>query len=144
MTSPDDRARDLNQFGADRLPALMGLEILIAQPERMTGRIPVTAPLVAGNGYFWAAAVIMLADTLCAYGAGLNLPEGARSFTTVELKTNFLGTASEGQVVSGQAAPVHLGRTTQVWDATVVNDSTGRTIALFRCTQMLIYPPPSG
>jgi uncharacterized protein (TIGR00369 family) len=68
-----------------------------------------------------------------------NLPEGASSFTTIELKSNHLGTAREG-VVECVATAAHLGRTTQVWDAVVTDKANGKTIALFRCTQMILYP----
>jgi uncharacterized protein (TIGR00369 family) len=83
--------------------------------------------------------VITLADWLCAAGMSPNLPEGA-SFTTVELKTNFLGSAREGEIVSGVARPAHKGRTTHVWDVEVKNETSGKIIALFRCTQMILYP----
>jgi 1,4-dihydroxy-2-naphthoyl-CoA hydrolase len=135
---PSRTAEELNEFGKDRLPGLLGLQILTCEPSQVSGRIPITRPLIAGTGFLWAPVVIALADTLCAYGTGRNLPEGA-SFTTVELKTNFLGTVGEGGVIAGRATPVHLGRTTQVWDAVVTNEATGKTIALFRCTQMILY-----
>jgi len=99
----------------------------------------VTERLIAGTGVLWAPVVVALADALCAAGAGANVPEGA-SFTTVELKTNFLGTARPGESITGEAIPAHVGRTTQVWDVTVRNEATGRTIALQRCTQMVLYP----
>ena len=134
------RVRELNEFGRDRLPGLLGLEILTIEPEHVTGRIAVTPPLIAGTGFLWAPVVIALADTLCAYGCGGNLPPGARSFTTVELKTNFLGTVAAGGAIAGEATPVHRGRTTQVWDAVVTNEATRKLIALFRCTQMILYP----
>jgi len=70
---------------------------------------------------------------------GPNLPEGA-SFTTIELKTNFLGSAKVGEVVSGVARPVHRGRTTHVWDVEVKNNNSSKVIALFRCTQMILLP----
>lgn len=137
----DERVRRLNEFGRDRLPGMLGLEILTCTAERVTGRIPVTPPLIAGTGFLWAPVVIALADTLCAYGTGEGLPAGARSFTTVELKTNFLGTAAVGAAIVGEATPVHRGRTTQVWDAQVREEAAGRTVALFRCTQLILYPP---
>ena len=84
-----------------------------------------------------AASVIALADTLAGYGTITNLPEGAKSFTTVELKSNFIGTARSG-AIAGIATPAHLGRMTQIWDA-VVTDDKNRKIALFRCTQMILY-----
>ncbi len=136
----EERVRNLNEFGSDRLPGLLGLEILKAGPDEITGRIPVTRPLIAGTGFLWAPVVIALADTLCAYGVSEHMPEGAHGFTTVELKTNFLGTVAEGGAIRGRAAPVHTGRTTQVWDASVCDEATEKTIALFRCTQMILYP----
>ena len=65
--------------------------------------------------------------------------DGATLFTTVELKSNFLGTATEGTIAC-VARPAHLGSTTQVWDAVVTAKATGKTIALFRCTQLVIRP----
>jgi len=67
----DERAQFLNDFGRDRLPGMLGLEILTCTAERVTGRIPVTPPLIAGTGFLWAPVVIALADTLCAYGTGV-------------------------------------------------------------------------
>ena len=91
------------------------------------------------NGFLHAGSVVTLADTTCGYGCFANLPDGATGFTTIELKSNHLGTAREGTIVS-RATPVHLGKTTQVWDAVVTHKETGRTIALFRCTQLVLYP----
>jgi uncharacterized protein (TIGR00369 family) len=82
---------------------------------------------------------VTLADTACGFGCVANLPEGAQNFTTIELKSNHLGTAREG-TIAVSARMVHGGRTTQVWDATVTNKATGKAIALFRCTQMILYP----
>ena len=67
------------------------------------------------------------------------LPEGASGFTTIELKANFLGTTREGAIVC-RAAPIHLGRTTQVWDAVVSVEGSDARIAIFRCTQMVLWP----
>ena len=120
------------------VPSLFGLEVLELERDRVRGRVPVTERLIAGTGVLWAPVVVGLADALCAAGAGANVPEGA-SFTTVELKTNFLGTARPGEAILGEATPAHVGRTTQVWDVTVTNEATGRTIALQRCTQMVLY-----
>ena len=130
---------DFNQLGAGRLAGLVGLEIVTIGPGEATGRLPVTSNVMAGNGYLHAASVVALVDTLCGYGCLRSLPEGATSFTTVELKANFVGTATAG-TVEGRARLVHGGRMTQVWDAEATDASSGRTIALFRCTQMLLRP----
>ena len=144
MTEPsDERVAYLNEFAKDRHPGIVGIEVLSVEPELVTGRLDVTHELVAGTGYLWAPVIVTLADWLCACGIGPNLPEGA-SFTTIELKANFLGTVREGGAIAGRARPVHKGRTTQVWDVEVADEATGRIIALFRCTQMVLMPRPSG
>ena len=118
---------------------LLGIDI-DEQAEGLTGRFTVTHDLIAGTGFLWAPVVIALCDALCAFGVGRNWPEGAASFTTVESKANFLTSAREGEVVVGTATPLHLGRTTQVWDATAFDESNGRAMAAYRCTQLVLYP----
>jgi len=141
----DDRtgADAVRRFNAEPpwgpFPSMIGLEMLEIERDVVRGRLDVTDQLLAGTGFLWAPVVVGLADALCAAGTGANLPEGA-SFTTVELKTNFLGSARGGEAVEGEARPAHLGRTTQVWDVTVTNTTSGRLIALQRCTQMILYP----
>jgi uncharacterized protein (TIGR00369 family) len=137
--TPAERAVRLNEFASARHPGLVGVEVLHAEADRVVGRLAVTAPLVAGTGYLWAPVVVTLADWLCAAGMGPNLPEGS-SFTTLELKANFLGTVREGGAIRGTATPVHRGRTTHVWDVRVDDEATGKPIALFRCTQMVLGP----
>ncbi len=135
----DERVASLNDFARDRHPGIVGVQVLTCDRDEVTGRLDVTHELVAGTGYLWAPVVVTLADWLCACGMGPNLPEGA-SFTTVELKANFVGTVREGGAVGGVARPVHRGRTTQVWDVEVTDEAAGRPLALFRCTQMVLLP----
>ena len=90
-----------------------------------------------GVGASFAPSIVALADTLCAYG--MILPKGATGFTTAELKCNFMSTVREGGVLC-EARLVHGGRTTQVWEATATHTETGKVLALFRCTQMILYP----
>jgi uncharacterized protein (TIGR00369 family) len=101
-------------------------------------RLTVRPELTAPNGYLHAATVVALADSSCGYGTVASLPDGASGFTTIELKSNFLGTVLEGGVAC-EATLVHGGRTTQVWDARVTDEATGHAIAFFRCTQILLY-----
>ena len=130
---------ELNAFGAERLPGLIGVEIVSVEGKRLTSRLKVRPALLAPHNYLHAASVVALADTTCGYGTIANLPEGAQTFTTIELKTNFLGTAREG-TIECEAEMVHGGRTTQVWDARVTDSASQKVIALFRCTQMILYP----
>ena len=126
-------------FGAGHLPGHLGVEIITVDRLAVESRMAVTRQVMAPNGYLHAAAVVALADTSCGYGCIAALPEGASGFTTIELKANFLGTAREGAIVC-RATPLHLGRTTQVWDAAVRVDGNGAEIARFRCTQMILWP----
>ncbi|MFM0200566.1 PaaI family thioesterase [Paraburkholderia fungorum] len=119
------------------LPGLLGVHVLALEQGTLSAELTVRDELLAPNGFLHAATVIGLADTACGYACLAHLPETARNFTTVELKSNFLGTATQG-TIRAVAKGVHLGRSTQVWDATVT-DPNGRTIALFRCTQMVLY-----
>ena len=130
-----------NRFGENHLPGLMGVEILTISREAVESRMAVRREVMAPNGFLHAASVIALADTSCGYGCVATLPEGAKGFTTVELKANFLGTAREGAIAC-RATPVHLGRTTQVWDAVVTHEANGAKIALFRCTQIILWQNP--
>ena len=107
---------------------------------RASGRFTVEKLHMAPNGFLHAASIIALVDSACGYACVASLPDGAGGFTTIELKTNFLGTAQEGEAVACAARLVHGGRMTQVWDAEVVNETTGKTMAVFRCTQMVLWP----
>ena len=129
---------ELNKRGTGTLPGLIGIEVLEATEGRIQSQLELREELLAPNGYLHAATIVALADTACGYGCSVNLPDGAEGFTTVELKSNFLGTKHEG-VIACEATLVHGGRATQVWDATVTDDESGKKLALFRCTQMILY-----
>lgn len=136
---PEITLEHLNGLNRGHLPGLLGLEFTELAPGRMAGRMPVRPDLLAGNGFLHAASVVALADTACGYATVAHLPEGAESFTTIELKSNFFGTVVTG-VVLCEARAEHLGRNTQVWDAVVSDAASGRRLALFRCTQMVLWP----
>ena len=125
--------------GDGRLPGLVGVRVVAVEHRMLVAELDIRPELLAPNGFLHAASVIALADTACGYGCIAHLPEGAESFTTIELKSNFLGTARDGTLAC-VAKPAHLGRTTQVWDATVTRKTDGAAIALFRCTQMILWP----
>ena len=124
---------------AKSLPGLLGLEFGEAPPGFVRGRMHIKPHHMAPNGYLHASSVIALADSACGRGASLSRPEGATGFTTIELKTNFLGTATGG-AIEVEARLVHGGRLTQVWDAEVRREGETKPFALFRCTQMMLYP----
>ncbi len=129
----------LNERGSEYLPGYLGIEIIELAPNTLTSRMPVKKLHVAPNDFLHAASIVALADTACGYATLAHLPEGAQSFTTIELKSNHLGTVRDGSIACVATAQ-HLGRTTQVWDAVVTDEADGRQLALFRCTQMILWP----
>jgi uncharacterized protein (TIGR00369 family) len=129
----------LNERGSEYLPGYLGIEIIELAPNTLTSRMPVKKLHVAPNDFLHAASIVALADTACGYATLAHLPEGAQSFTTIELKSNHLGTVRDGSIACVATAQ-HLGRTTQVWDAVVTDEASGRKLALFRCTQMILWP----
>jgi uncharacterized protein (TIGR00369 family) len=132
---------DLNRRGEGFLPGYLGIVFTGLTEDALRAELAIRPHHVAPNGYLHAGTVVTLADTACGYGCVTRLPEGATGFTTIELKSNFLGTAREG-TIAVVARPQHLGRTTQLWDAVVSSKDSGRTIALFRCTQLVLYAKP--
>src|SRR5437763_2453663 len=135
-------AAQFEEAGRALLPGSVGIEFDSLEAGLVTSRLRIERKHMAPNGFLHAASVIALADTSCGYGSQVSLPAGATGFTTIELKSNFMGTATVGDEIACRARMVHGGRTTQVWDAEVA-DGTGRTLALFRCTQMVLYPKPA-
>jgi 1,4-dihydroxy-2-naphthoyl-CoA hydrolase len=129
----------LNRRGGEYLPGYLGIEMLELLENSLRSRMPVKKLHFAPNNFLHAASIVALADTTCGYATMAHLPQGAQSFTTIELKSNHLGTVSEGSIAC-LATAQHLGRNTQVWDAVVTDEANGKKIALFRCTQMVLWP----
>ncbi|MCX5834665.1 MAG: PaaI family thioesterase [Deltaproteobacteria bacterium] len=136
---PEINLERMHRRNKGYLPEMIGIEWLSIEPGKVTGRVKIRQDLLAPNGYLHAASIIGLADTACGYGTFAHLPDGAENFTTLELKANFLGTLREGAMAC-EALLIHAGRTVQVWDAVVTDEGSGRTLALFRCTQMILWP----
>ena len=134
---PEELAAFMNRKSAGYLPALLGFTLLSITKDRVVARMPVEKHHLAPNDYLHAASVVTLADTVCGMATIVNLPEDAGGFTTIELKTNFLGTTRDG-FIRCEGTPAHIGRRTMVWDARVWDEKTERDIALFRCTQMIL------
>lgn len=135
----DVSPESLNRDSKECLPGFLGIEMVEVEQGLMTSRMAVKPLHGAINGFLHAGSVVTLADTTCGNATIAHLPAGAQSFTTVELKSNHLGTVREG-VIACTATAQHLGKTTQVWDAVVTDEATGRKLALFRCTQMILWP----
>lgn len=139
VTTNQTSVERLNQANVGKLAEHLGLTITEVEVGRVVGRYEARPDLVAHTGYLLAGAVLSVADLLCAYGVDTVWPDGANGFTTVEAKCNFVGTIRDGAAIC-TATLVHGGRTTQVWDAETRSEATGKLMAAFRCTQIILYP----
>ncbi|MDT8222662.1 PaaI family thioesterase [Pseudomonas aeruginosa] len=135
----DTSIEELNQLGGGCLPGMFEMEMTELAEGLLKSRMTIKPSHLAHNGYLHAAAIVALADTTCGSACIAHLPEGAISFTTIELKSNHLGTVRQGAICC-EASVQHLGKSTQVWDAVVADEVSGKRIALFRCTQMVLWP----
>lgn len=130
---------DFDKFGAGYLPGFLGMRVVSVNCSEVQMELSVARHHMAPNGFLHAGTVISVSDTACGYGCLSSLPEGAEGFTTIDTKSNHVGTARDG-TIECRAVRVHAGRTTQVWDAVVSHRESSKVIAMFRCTQMILYP----
>ncbi len=122
---------------ADFLPGKFGLTVTRIEEGQLDAQLLIAPWMLAPNGFLHAASIILLADTAAGYACMAHLPAGSKNFTTLELKSNFLATACEGTLRT-ECRAEHLGRTTQVWAATVFGPND-KKLALFRCTQLVLW-----
>jgi 1,4-dihydroxy-2-naphthoyl-CoA hydrolase len=127
-----------NKIGAGKLPGHLGIVVTRVTEAELVAELLVGQIHMAPNDFLHAGTIVTLADTCAGYGCFANLPPDASGFTTIELKCNHLNTARDG-TLRANAKPAQLGKTTQVWDTIVSHVESGKTLALFRCTQMILY-----
>ena len=114
----------------------LGIELVNYDHNKIKLKMKADDKLKAPNGYIHGGAITSLADTACGIATFLNIEKG-QNFTTIELKTNFISAANIGDNMLCEAILIHKGRTTQVWDAEIINESNKRKIAIMRCTQII-------
>lgn len=125
----------LKGFGGG-LPRAMGVKITFASKKKMIAELPVTPIVLNRNARANGGALMAFADCIGAAGTVMNLPEGYVT-TTLESKTNFLG-AGVGPVLQAVSIPLHMGKTTMVWQTTITNSGDGSRVAIITQTQILI------
>jgi uncharacterized protein (TIGR00369 family) len=118
------------------LAKLIGVEIVEATKARVVGRLVVRPEICTTFDTLHGGAIMAFADTLGATGAFLNLPPGAGT-TTMESKTNFIGAAKVGTVVSAESLPVHIGKSTSIWQTRITRED-GKLVAIVTQTQMVL------
>ena len=137
MPRPDVTIESLHRRQAECLPGKFGLVVTRIADGELDAEVALQPWMLAPNGYLHAASVLLLADTAAGYASIAHLPDGAKNFTTVELKSNFVATTRDG-TIRCECRADHLGRTTHVWSVTVFGPGD-RRLALFRCTQLILW-----
>jgi uncharacterized protein (TIGR00369 family) len=138
IAAKDDRMDMLARIKDEMLPfaMLLGIEFVSASADRIVARMNVREEFCTRPAVLHGGAVMAFADTLGATGTIVNLPAGATT-TTIESKTNFIAPAPVGTQVIGEAAPIHRGRRTMIWQ-TRVTTPEGRLVALVTQTQLVL------
>ena len=131
--------KDFNRYGEEYLFGFLGMEFLKIEEDEVVGRIELQKHHFGWNGFLHAGTTFALADSCAGYGCVRSLPAGATGFTTIETKNNFLATVRKGSIRAA-AAPLHRGRSTQVWDVTVISEQTDKVLCCYRSTQMILWP----
>ena len=115
----------------------LGLNMIQSEKAGVVAELVVNEALCTTCRIMHGGAVMAVADTLGAIGAFLNLPEGHKTTTTIESKTNFLRSAPRDSKVVAECLPLHVGRRMSVWQTTLRNEE-GKSIAVVTQTQMVL------
>jgi len=137
VTGPDEAAR-LREV-AERQPPFaltLGIRLVSYGLDRVVGEMDVVPGLGNRNGVLHGGAIMAFADNLGGTSASLHLPPGA-STTTVESKTSFFRAVPVGATVRGECVPLHVGRTTSVWQTSLLGEE-GRLAAMVTQTQLTL------
>jgi len=108
-----------------------------AEKDRVMARMQVRPDLCTLYQTLHGGAIMAFADSVGAAATIINLPEDAKGTTTLESKTNFIGSAKEGTTLTATATPIHRGRRTQVWQTRLETDD-GKLVAIVTQTQMVL------
>jgi 1,4-dihydroxy-2-naphthoyl-CoA hydrolase len=117
------------------LAQTLGVNIVSVTKKRVAAEMPITPKHLNRSGRVAGGALMAFADLLGATGTVANLPPDHRT-TTLESKTNFFA-AGEGPVLKAVSKPLHIGRTTMVWQTTIRNGDR-RLVAVVTQTQMVL------
>jgi 1,4-dihydroxy-2-naphthoyl-CoA hydrolase len=130
---------ELTTFMHETMPfsALIGAEAVAAAADEVRARIAWDATRCTAGNVMHGGLLMTLADTVGAWCAFLNVPQGAGT-TTIESKTNFLRAVRSGSV-HAIARPLHVGRTVVVID-TELRDDDDRLVARVTQTQAVLNP----
>ena len=120
----------------------LGIEFIEQGEDFFRGTMPVDQRTLQPYGLLHGGASVLLAETLGSMAANLCLEPGTGQAVGVEINANHLRAKTEG-VVTGTARPLHVGRSTQVWDIRI-EDEQGRLVCVSRLTLAMRYEKKVG
>ena len=129
--------KQMNSLAKDSFVSHLGIKIAKINKQGAVAKLKVSKVIMAPNGLIHGGAITSLADTACGFGTMYHLKKD-QMFATIELKTNFISAVQRGTIVC-EATLIHKGKTLHVWDSKIFEEKSLKVIALFRCTQMIIY-----
>ena len=133
--APQNLSPDTTPVMQGGMPRALGIRITSLAPRKVTAEMPVKPLHLNMNGRVNGGAIMAFADVLGALGAVANRPPGYRG-GTIESKTNFFA-SGVGPVLSAVCVPLHIGRTTSVWQTTIQN-ADGSKVAMVIQTQISV------
>lgn len=129
----------MNGFGQPSLVDHVGIEFTGCTDDSLSARMPVDRRTVQPYGILHGGASVVLAETLCSFGAVCTLDPEKASAVGMEINANHLRPVRSGWV-HGTATPISLGRRTQVWEIRIVNDED-KLVCISRCTMAVVDKP---
>ena len=129
--------KELNDLAAGTMAEVLGIEFIEATSVRLVARMPVDARTKQPFGLLHGGASVALAETMGSIGAVLALADQhASRCVGLEINANHLSSVRSGWV-TGRAAPLHVGRSTQVWEIRIEQDD-GRLVCVSRLTVAVV------
>jgi 1,4-dihydroxy-2-naphthoyl-CoA hydrolase len=126
---------DLNALSRDTAMVPLGIAFTAIGPDWLRGTMPVDARTRQPYGLLHGGASVLLAETLGSTAGGMCVGED-EGVVGIEINANHLAGVREG-TVTGTARPLHVGRSTQVWEIRI-EDEHGRLACISRLTLAVV------
>lgn len=133
---PDNKAIQERLRGQKTLATTLGIELVELTKERVVATMPVDDRTRQPFGILHGGASVALAETVASIAGTLNVDLERFNVVGVEINANHIKAKRDG-TVTGTATPIHVGRSTQVWHISIV-DEEGRTVCVSRCTLAVV------
>lgn len=127
----------LNQMSKNTLGETLGMQFISCTKEKVVITMPVDHRHHQPMGLLHGGASVALAETAASIGAMVNVLEEGKVVVGQEINANHLRSVRDGNV-RAEAVPVHIGRTSHVWEIKITHIETGKLLCISRCTMAVI------